>query len=113
MGTRRKFILGTLGITGALVVGWGVLPPRQRRTMIRTPLRQGRQRGPMLAALRKLGPNPDPLLLIEGGARLDARVDQLLDAYRARPHIFNLGHGILPDTPIENVELLLNLVRKA
>ncbi|MBX3609323.1 MAG: xanthine dehydrogenase family protein molybdopterin-binding subunit [Hydrogenophaga sp.] len=30
MGTRRKFILGTLGVTGALAIGWGVLPPRQR-----------------------------------------------------------------------------------
>ncbi|MDU0220431.1 uroporphyrinogen decarboxylase family protein, partial [Escherichia coli] len=42
----------------------------------------------------------DPLLLIEGGGRLDARVRQLLDAYRGRPHIFNLGHGIRPETPI-------------
>lgn len=30
--TRRKFILGTLGITGALVIGWGLMPPRQRLT---------------------------------------------------------------------------------
>lgn len=32
MGTRRRFILGTLGVTGALAIGWGVLPPRQRLT---------------------------------------------------------------------------------
>ncbi len=54
----------------------------------------------------------DPLLLIEGGARLDARVDQILDAYRGRPHIFNLGHGVRPETPIANVERALNRIRK-
>lgn len=54
----------------------------------------------------------DPLLLIEGGARLDARVDQLLDAYRGRPHIFNLGHGVRPETPIAHVEQVLNRIRK-
>jgi uroporphyrinogen decarboxylase len=54
----------------------------------------------------------DPLLLIEGGARLDARVDQILDAYRGRPHIFNLGHGVRPETPIANVERVLNRIRK-
>lgn len=32
MGTRRKFILGTLGVAGALAIGWGVMPPRQRLT---------------------------------------------------------------------------------
>ncbi len=54
----------------------------------------------------------DPLLLIEGGARLDARVDALLDAYRGRPHIFNLGHGVRPETPIAHVEQVLNRIRK-
>jgi uroporphyrinogen decarboxylase len=54
----------------------------------------------------------DPLLLIEGGGRLDARVDQLLDAYRGRPHIFNLGHGVRPETPIANVERVINRIRK-
>lgn len=54
----------------------------------------------------------DPLLLIEGGPRLDARVRALLDAYRGRPHIFNLGHGIRPETPIAHVERVIDLIRK-
>lgn len=53
----------------------------------------------------------DPLLLIEGGARLDARVQELLDAYPGRPHIFNLGHGVRPETPIAHVERVLDLIR--
>lgn len=53
----------------------------------------------------------DPLLLIEGGGRLDARVRELLDAYAARPHIFNLGHGVRPETPIAHVERVLELIR--
>lgn len=53
----------------------------------------------------------DPLLLIEGGGRLDARVRELLDAYAGRPHIFNLGHGIRPETPIAHVERVLDLIR--
>ena len=56
--------------------------------------------------------NLDPLALIAGGADLQAAVERILSAFKNRPHIFNLGHGILPDTPIENVETLLNLVRK-
>jgi uroporphyrinogen decarboxylase len=57
--------------------------------------------------------NLDPLALIAGGDVLKDAVKNILNAFEDRPHIFNLGHGILPDTPIENVELLLNLVRKA
>jgi uroporphyrinogen decarboxylase len=53
----------------------------------------------------------DPLLLIEGGGRLDARVRELLDAYKGRPHIFNLGHGVRPETPIAHVERVLDLIR--
>jgi uroporphyrinogen decarboxylase len=56
--------------------------------------------------------NLDPLALIAGGAALDAAVQRILGAFADRPHIFNLGHGILPDTPIEHVEKLLTLVRK-
>lgn len=56
--------------------------------------------------------NLDPLALIAGGAALEGAVARILRAFAERPHIFNLGHGILPDTPIEHVEKLLNLVRK-
>jgi len=56
--------------------------------------------------------NLDPLALIAGGAALETAVQRILGAFADRPHIFNLGHGILPDTPIEHVEKLLTLVRK-
>lgn len=55
--------------------------------------------------------NLDPLALIAGGATLDRAVDAILEALHGRPHIFNLGHGILPDTPIENVARLVDRVR--
>jgi uroporphyrinogen decarboxylase len=56
--------------------------------------------------------NLDPLVLISGGNDLIKAVENILSAFRNRPHIFNLGHGILPDTPIEHVEHLLSQVRK-
>ena len=56
--------------------------------------------------------NLDPLALIAGGGELDAAVDRVLAAFAGRPHIFNLGHGILPDTPIAHVERLLARVRR-
>ena len=55
--------------------------------------------------------NVDPLLLREGGAALDREVDAVLKAFSGGPHIFNLGHGILPDTPIAHVEQMLKRVR--
>lgn len=55
--------------------------------------------------------NLDPLALIAGGGALEQAVHDILSAFRERPHIFNLGHGILPDTPIAHVERLLELVR--
>jgi uroporphyrinogen decarboxylase len=56
--------------------------------------------------------NVDPLILREGGAALDREVDAVLEAFSASPHIFNLGHGILPDTPIAHVEQMLKRVRR-
>ncbi|MFZ2019266.1 MAG: uroporphyrinogen decarboxylase [Methyloceanibacter sp.] len=55
--------------------------------------------------------NLDPLLLVAGGAELDARVKSTLAALGTGPFIFNLGHGIQPDTPIAHVERLLRLVK--
>jgi uroporphyrinogen decarboxylase len=55
--------------------------------------------------------NLDPLALVAGGAALDAAIDRILAAFPARPHIFNLGHGIVPDTPIAHVEHLIRRVR--
>jgi len=55
--------------------------------------------------------NLDPLALIAGGTDLKSAVKRILDAFAGRPHIFNLGHGILQDTPIANVERLIALVK--
>jgi len=56
--------------------------------------------------------NLDPLALRAGGAALDRAVDDVLRQFGQGPLIFNLGHGILPDTPITHVERVLTRVRK-
>jgi uroporphyrinogen decarboxylase len=55
--------------------------------------------------------NLDPLLLLAGGPALEKGVAQIRAAFATRPHIFNLGHGIVPQVPIAHVERLLALVR--
>ena len=55
--------------------------------------------------------NLDPLALLAGGEALKNAVRRILDALEGRPHIFNLGHGILQETPIAHVEELLKLVK--
>ena len=57
--------------------------------------------------------NLDPLALLAGGAALDAGVDAALAAYAEGRFVFNLGHGILPQTPIAHVERMLARVRGA
>jgi uroporphyrinogen decarboxylase len=66
-----------------------------------------------LSSKAALQGNLDPLVLMAGGAPLRAAVGRLLDETRGRPHIVNLGHGVLPDTPVENVSELVRLVRGA
>jgi uroporphyrinogen decarboxylase len=56
--------------------------------------------------------NLDPMALLAGGRGLDAAVDDILAALAERPFIFNLGHGILPQTPIPHVEQMLARVRR-
>jgi uroporphyrinogen decarboxylase len=55
--------------------------------------------------------NLDPLLLLSGGAELEARATEVLEAFADRPHVFNLGHGIGQTTPIAHVEQLLAVAR--
>jgi uroporphyrinogen decarboxylase len=56
--------------------------------------------------------NLDPLVLVAGGDALDRAVDGILEAFSDRPFIFNLGHGIVPQTPIAHVEQMLARVRR-
>ena len=55
--------------------------------------------------------NLDPLLLLTGGAQFERRVKKIVETMAGGRHIFNLGHGILPPTPLKNVERLMELVR--
>ena len=73
-----------------------------------TPMTLARELVPAPIALQG---NLDPLRLVAGGQALDDGVDAILKAMRGRAHIFNLGHGITPDTPIANVERLVDRVR--
>jgi uroporphyrinogen decarboxylase len=55
--------------------------------------------------------NLDPLVLLAGGHALDRAVDRVLDNFAGGRFIFNLGHGILPETPIAHVEQMLKRIR--
>lgn len=55
--------------------------------------------------------NLDPLTLRAGGAELEQEIEAVMAAFGSGPFVFNLGHGILPDTPIAHVERLLKAVR--
>jgi uroporphyrinogen decarboxylase len=56
--------------------------------------------------------NLDPMALLAGGAALENAVRRILPILRGKPYIFNLGHGIIKETPIAHVEQLLALVRR-
>ncbi|VAW21870.1 Uroporphyrinogen III decarboxylase [hydrothermal vent metagenome] len=55
--------------------------------------------------------NLDPLRLVAGGKQMHQRIEEIIEAFSDRVHIFNLGHGIVPQTPIENVTELVNRVK--
>lgn len=57
--------------------------------------------------------NLDPLVLLAGGEALDRAVDRILEDFAGGRFIFNLGHGILPETPIAHVERMLARVRRS
>jgi uroporphyrinogen decarboxylase len=60
---------------------------------------------------RPIQGNLDPLALLVGGRTLDAATDRIIEAFGGGPFIFNLGHGVLPDTPLAHVERLVSRVR--
>jgi len=71
-----------------------------------TPMALGRE----IQALRTIQGALDPLVIRAGGPGLDREVERLLTAWGDGPYVFNLGHGILPDTPIAHVEQVLRRV---
>jgi uroporphyrinogen decarboxylase len=55
--------------------------------------------------------NLDPIALLAGGRAIDAGVDRILETLGSGPLVFNLGHGIVPETPVAHVEAMLKRVR--
>jgi uroporphyrinogen decarboxylase len=56
--------------------------------------------------------NLDPLLLVAGGLEMERQAERILAALAGQPFIFNLGHGVLPQTPPRNVQRLVQLIRE-
>ncbi len=66
-----------------------------------------------LSPLCTLQGNLAPETLLEGGAKMDREIDGIMQDFRGIRHIFNLGHGILKETPISHVEQMIARVRRA
>lgn len=98
--TESATLLASMKETGAEVIGldW------------RIPLDEGWRSLGFRGAVHG---NLDPVLLFAGWKELKSRAEDILRRAGGRPgHIFNLGHGILPDTPVENVKALAEFVRE-
>lgn len=94
---------------GALVESYAVAAPVQAVGLdVQAPAAMGQRLQKRVAIQGAL----DPLLLRQGGAALDGRVDQLLEQWGGGPYIFNLGHGVLPDTPIAHIEQVVARVTR-
>jgi uroporphyrinogen decarboxylase len=99
-GTDSATLLPSMQETGAEVIGldW------------RIPLDTGWK---SLNFKRSVQGNLDPVLLFADWKELKPRAEDILRRAAGRPgHIFNLGHGILPETPVENVKALCDFVRE-
>jgi uroporphyrinogen-III decarboxylase len=99
-GRERECVLQNVGRS---------LPLRPGR-LPRGELRFARQVIPTRTVLQG---NLDPLALVAGGTALRREADIILDAARGRSFVFNLGHGIVPQTPVEHVASLVEQVRAA
>jgi len=71
----------------------------------------GRWAAREVQSLKPVQGNLDPLAVVAGGRALDEGVARVLADFDGGPHIFNLGHGIVPETPVEHVARLVSLVR--
>ena len=71
------------------------------------------EQGRRIQKLKPIQGALDPLLLRAGGPELERRIDEMLEVWGGGPYIFNLGHGILPDTPIEHVQRAVDRVTGA
>ncbi|MGD0793776.1 MAG: uroporphyrinogen decarboxylase family protein, partial [Terriglobales bacterium] len=99
-GTDSSTLLPSMQETGAEVVGldW------------RIPLDTGWQSLGLKGAVQG---NLDPVLLFADWKELKSRAQDILRQAGGRPgHIFNLGHGILPETPVDNVKALCDFIRE-
>jgi uroporphyrinogen decarboxylase len=99
-GTDSATLLSSMQETGAEVIGldW------------RIPLDEGWR---LLNNKGGVQGNLDPVLLFAGWKELELRATDILKRAAGRPgHIFNLGHGILPETPVENVKRLCRFVQE-
>jgi uroporphyrinogen decarboxylase len=99
-GTDSSTLLSSMSKTGAEVIGldW------------RIPLDQGWSTLDHRCAVQG---NLDPVLLFADWKQLQSRAEHILELAAGRPgHIFNLGHGILPETPVENVKNLARFVQE-
>jgi uroporphyrinogen decarboxylase len=87
---------------GALVEGYASGVPVDAVALdVQAPLALGRK---LQAEGKTIQGALDNLLLRAGGPQLDRRIDELIEAWGKGPYIFNLGHGVLPDTPVEHIE---------
>ena len=99
-GTETTALLPSLKQSGAEVIGvdW------------RVPIDDGWRRIGMKGSVQG---NLDPVLLFASWKELKSRAEEILRRAAGRPgHIFNLGHGILPETPVENVKALAAFVQE-
>ena len=55
--------------------------------------------------------NLDPLCLVTGGQQMKDEISRIIDCFADRPHIFNLGHGVVPQTPPEHIQDLIDFIR--
>jgi len=55
--------------------------------------------------------NLSPKALLDGGKKLENEIKKVLDRFSGKPFIFNLSHGIMPETPIKNVKRLVEVIR--